>query len=317
MAHADPPLNAAIDWMVLLRSGEATADDRARHRRWHDADPRHAQAWARVSGAVERSVSPLRSLADAPAVAARGALMRPARRRVLGTGLAAVGTLLVGGWLVQRQWPVGELLADVRTGVGERRRLVLDDGSALLLNACSAVDLRFDGTRRLVQLHAGELNVQVAPDPGRPFLVRSAQGEVQALGTRFVVRQEEDCTFAAVLEHSVRLRTAAGDERVLQHGQAARFDAAQVRPTEAVDSGVADWQRGLLSVNDRLLAEVVEALRAYRHGFIRVSPKAAQLRVLGAFPLDEPDRALDSLAQTLPLRVTRYGDWLVTIDLRT
>jgi transmembrane sensor len=62
------------------------------------------------------------------------------------------------------------------------------------------------------------------------------------------------------------------------------------------------------------LSEVVQALRPYRHGFIRISPAAARLQVLGAFPLDDSDRVLDALEQTLPIRVTRHGGWLVSIE---
>ena len=72
----------------------------------------------------------------------------------------------------------------------------------------------------------------------------------------------------------------------------------------------------MLVARDQSLDQVVDALRPYRAGFMRISPAAGRLRVLGAFPLDDPDRVLESLAQTLPIRLTRYGGWLVSIDLR-
>ena len=62
---------------------------------------------------------------------------------------------------------------------------------------------------------------------------------------------------------------------------------------------------------------VVAALRAYRRGMLRVSPAAAQLRVLGTFPLDDTDLALKALADTLPITVDRYrSGWMVVIDVK-
>jgi transmembrane sensor len=71
----------------------------------------------------------------------------------------------------------------------------------------------------------------------------------------------------------------------------------------------------MLEAHDQPLGEVVEALRAYRTGFIRISSQAAALRVYGSYALDDGERALAALAETLPIsvRVFQRG-WLVMID---
>ncbi|WP_313519340.1 FecR domain-containing protein, partial [Pseudomonas sp.] len=73
----------------------------------------------------------------------------------------------------------------------------------------------------LLLLRRGELLVQVAADAARPFHVRSAEGDVRALGTRFLVRQEDDATRVVVLQHSVRASLDDGSTRDLLEGQAA------------------------------------------------------------------------------------------------
>ena len=310
------PLEAAIDWMVLLRSGEASAHDRERHRAWCAADPRHASAWAQVSGAVQGAMDPLRAAqtaSSAQGAALQTALLRPRRRAVRGL-LALAGVAVGAGWLLQRQGTLPALLADLRTGTGERRSLTLADGSRLVLNARSAVDVDFTSAERRLRLREGEVIASVAPDAARPFVVASAEGTVRALGTRFLVRQEAGRSFAAVLEHSVRVRTLGGDESTVQAGGAVWFDAARITLAPVAAANATAWERGMLVADDRPLGEVVQALRAYRGGFIRITPDAAALRVLGAFPLDDPERVLQSLAQTLPIRVTRYGAWLVLIE---
>ncbi|OZI30940.1 hypothetical protein CAL29_23565 [Bordetella genomosp. 10] len=318
MASASP-LEAAIDWMVLMRSGEAQPDDWERLRAWCDADPRNASAWAQVGEALQASMAPLqaaRSQSSAQGAAVQAALLRPARRRSL-RRLAVLAGLAAGtGWLLQRQGALPAMMADLRTGTGERRSFTLEDGSQVVLNACSAVDIDFSSQQRLLRLRAGALIATVMPDPARPFVVASAEGAVRALGTRFLVSQETGRTQVAVLEHSVRLSTRAGAEETLREGEEAWFDATAISPPTQARRDAAAWEHGMLVARDEPLDGVIDALRPYYRGFIRVAPDAARLRVLGAFPLDRPERAIESLAQTLPIHVARYGDWLVWITLR-
>lgn len=312
------PLAAAIDWMVLLQSGKVSAADRERHREWCDADPAHASAWAQVRGALDRSVQPLRQ-SPLPRPALQATLLRPARRRLVGKALVLGGLGVVAGWQAWRQWPdLAGLIrhADFRTGTAERRTVALDDGSAVHLNARSAIDIHFDAVSRGLHLLSGEIIVTAAPDAARPFTVRTREGRVRALGTRFLVRQDDGETLVLVLAHRVEARNGAGGQRVLGEGEAMRFTADRLDPVRTDQASLAGWQDGMLVAANQPLAEVVAALRPYHRGLIRVSAAAGSLRVLGAFPIDDPDRVLDSLAQTLPLKVTRYGGWLVTIDRR-
>ena len=42
--HNEQAIRAAIRWMVMLRSGDATARDRERFEAWRNADPSHTKA---------------------------------------------------------------------------------------------------------------------------------------------------------------------------------------------------------------------------------------------------------------------------------
>ncbi len=64
---------------------------------------------------------------------------------------------------------------------------------------------------------------------------------------------------------------------------------------------------------DDPLEHVVDALRPYSRGFVRVAPEVRDLRVQGVFPLNDPDRVFTALAETLPIRVDRYSPWLTLI----
>lgn len=266
--------------------------------------------------------------AGSPADPRRPAKARPVsrqRRSIVGGSTLLLATSIGAGYLAHRSRPLDELFADVQTGTAEARHLVLPDGSSLDLNARSAADLRFDEGQRLVRLRSGELLVQVARDaaadpssgqPPRPFVVQTRHGTAQAMGTRYLVRQEAERSLVVVLEHSVALRTGDGAQRLLHEGQAAWMDGSRIELAERRLVHSAGWTEGVLDVRDEPLGDVVAALRPWRRGPIRISPAAARLRVFGVFPLADTQRTLQALVDTQPITVTTYGPLLTTIDLQ-
>ena len=307
----------AIDWMVALNA--RTPDDALLQRltHWLQQDPVHQQAWERLQRRLGRPVATLRALeqrAPGHAAEARQVLLQPthSRREVL-VALASVGLFggaLWGGW---RSETTQNWLADLHTGSGERRSFTLADGSRLSLNSASAVDLHFDAGQRLLVLRRGELLIQVATDPHRPLRVRTAQGQVQALGTRFLVSQEDTATRVVVLEHSVRTSLPDGRWLDLQQGQAALLRSNAIEPLADDQQPRAAWLNGRLEVLDEPLLGVIDALRPYLRGYVRVAPAIGNLRVQGVFPLDQPQQALQALAESLPISIEHYGPWLTLI----
>lgn len=318
----NPHAEQAIEWMVLFRSGDATPEDYQRFSIWSAADPRHAQIWERMQGVLQRpfaSVLEVNQRTPGQADAVERIVLRPAaspaRRKVLRGALVFAATGIATGMLVNRALPLAALRADLHTGTGQRKSFTLPDGSTLVLNARSAADIDFSNGMRRVRLHQGELIVTVAADAARPFVIETEHGTAQALGTKFLVRREAEQTLALVLEHSIRVSNGA-QEQVLQTGEAAYFNADAITRVAGDVSTKAAWADGMLVANDEPLAAVIDGLRVYRKGFIRVSPAAARLRVLGAFPLDDTDNVLRSLEQTMPISVRNFGNFLVLIDVR-
>ncbi|THF66951.1 DUF4880 domain-containing protein [Pseudothauera nasutitermitis] len=310
----------AIDWMVLLRSGEASGAQRDAFAAWQAADARHAAAWRRIAGALDGTFAPVQAIqsrgAERDGLARHILLYRGDRRRIIRGALALAGLGLGAGAILDRRLPLAQLTADLRTSTGERRSYALPDGSSVMLNARSAVDIDFSAGRRELRLRSGELIATVAPGQPAPFVVRTAHGTVRALGTRFLVRQQAEGFQVAVLEHAVAVETRNGVRHRVGEGESAWFDAGRVEAHPAPAESLAAWTGGMLEVHDEPLARVADGLRPYLGAYLRVSPEAARLRVLGVYSLDDPQAALASLAETLPLRVQYYGPWLIVVDLR-
>lgn len=304
-------IQQAANWLTRLHDEDVSDADRHAFHTWCQADPRHAVA-------IERMRSLWGSFDTVPAKPARRALNRAfAPRRSRGAQVAGVLGVVLCAWLGVQQAPIW--MADQRTGVGERRQIALEDGSQLQLNSNSAVDVRFDGHQRVIELLQGELWVEVAKDAQRPFVVRTDQGTASALGTRYLVKRAADgTTVVTVIESTVAVKGDTGEGVKVTAGQRSVLDHGQPQPPRAIGSSDPDaWTRGLLKVNDQPLSEVLQTLANYRHGLVRFDPQALQnLRVSGVFKLDDTAAALATLADNLPIQVEYFTDLLVVVKPR-
>ncbi|MFI7803639.1 fec operon regulator FecR [Pseudomonas sp. DD1] len=318
----DATTRAAVDWLLRLEAGDDDPVLRQAFETWLRANPQHTVAWQRVGSLLQQPIADLQRVeARSPGQlrAVTQALATPdseARRKVLRGGLALVLFGVSGAAIFDRAQPLNGLWADRHTATGERKTFALADGSRLSLNARSSVDIHFSDSRRLVRLREGQVFVDVAADPRRPFVIATAQGEVQALGTQFMVRQEATGSLTSVQLHSVQVTTLGGSQRRVEAGEAAWFSDVDVRPVPLSVRSRTDWRDGRVDIRDEPLGLLIDALRPYRRGVLRVSEQAAKVRVYGVYPLDDPEQTLESLAQTFPLRISHYGPWLTLIDVR-
>lgn len=301
--HLDEPLadelaEQALQWLVDLHAGEGQSASWDDYLRWCETSPAHQRAaqtaerlWERLGSAVER----------------------PKTRRLPLLGLT-VALLLAGGlyWQGHDQgW-----MADQRTAVGERRQVRLADGSQLELAPQTRVDVLLQADRRVLRLYAGEVFVQVAADPLRPFEVEARGGRIRALGTAFDVRHTDSAVQLAVSEHAVRVSLDASAQTAeVQEGQGLQYGRQWLSQPQPVDLNAATaWRRGRLVFNARPLGEVVEELGRYHRGLILI--RDADLRglpVTGIVGTGDTAAQLQLLQQSLPVRI-RQLPWLTLIE---
>lgn len=314
-------LREAARWLVRLHSGDAGKAEQDACLRWRSADPAHEQAWQRA----ERLS---RKFGAVPATVGMPVLARQARtnRRAAMRTLALLATVAPAAYLGWRHAPWQAWASDERTATGERREVKLADGSRMLLDTASAVDIRFDGRQRTIRLRAGAISIMTASDPqtgerARPFVVETVQGRLRALGTRFTVRQEGDAqdggpVRVAVTEGAVEitLRDATVPALVLPAGQQAVLTAEGVAARQPVDPQSQGWIQGVLYADNMRLADFCAELARYRPGIVRCAPEVAGLRISGAFQLNDTDYVLAMLATTLPVQVvTRTRYWVSVV----
>jgi transmembrane sensor len=301
----------AAEWLTILMSGEATASDKLRWQHWRQSHPDHERAWTHI----ERVSAGFTGMDSS---AARQSLGRRSvnRRKSLGL-LMWLTTIGVVGWSTSRTQVAQQMLADVRTGVGQTSEITLADGSTLWLNSDSAVNIRFTDTERVLELVAGELFVATAKEgnvPYRPFMVTTHEGVALALGTRYSVRQASGTTMVAVQEGAVEMRTKASGQRlVLQAGQMSSMTQQTIGTASDVTDAAWSWKQGQILADNMRLEDFVHELSRYRSGFVSVDPEVADLRISGVFPVAKPEDVLASLTNSLPVSIKTVGHYWVRV----
>ncbi|WJD62959.1 FecR domain-containing protein [Pseudomonas kurunegalensis] len=307
----DEVLDQAITWMVRLQSGYADEPALQGCLYWRKLHPLHEAAWQSLQS-NESTFSKLASLPGVPGGVARDTLERMqhhqlGRRRllqVLGTGLVIGGV----GWQSQEQ--VRLWGADYTTSVGQRRTVILADGTRLQLNTNSAVEVAFTNSQRLINLLQGEIFIDTGPDEGSPagrrsFWVHTAQARLQALGTAFAVRQEETRTQLLVEQSRVLIHQST-QQQLVAAGEEYSISTEGSRKLQQSEMDASAWTRGQLVARSLPLQELLLELARYQRGWISCSPQVAGLKVSGVFQLDDIDLALDALGDSMPVRVERF-----------
>jgi len=333
----DPLVEEALRWFVALKDKSASEADHAAFNRWLQEDPRHAAAWkqaqrtwmrvGKIGPAFANSAPAAISLGastvvEAPPRLAATPVMRPTvsrrapvSRRRLFYAAAAVTALVVPTALALSR---PGLFADRHTSVGERQTISLPDGSTVELAGASALSIDFTGKARRLVLHAGEAFFEVAPDPDRPFVVEAADGSVRTPGAAFDIKFAGDTVTTVVVRGAVEVALTGLAPANVGEGQQVRYGERQIGSVREADlAQVQAWRQDRLVFQDTSLGDAIADLERYRGGHIVVTDSSLRaLPVTAAFDARQADAALDTIAQTLPIRVRRLTDFLVVLSPR-
>ncbi len=150
------------------------------------------------------------------------------------------------------------------TPLGGQYKLVLPDGSKAWLNAGSTLKFpnTFNRGRRSVEM-TGEVYFEIAPDPGKPFVVtvkgdaNREETEIRVLGTHFNISSyaDEPQLKTTLLEGSVEIKRKNTTKR-LKPGQEARIrqnSKDREISVKNVDASAAiAWKNGRFEFNDNI-----------------------------------------------------------------
>ena len=316
----------AADWIARL-NGPHGAEDRGAFERWYGASPDHASAYDRLSALFRTAGRLSRGAGAAAKPVPRAVAHRSHPLRYVFAAAAACAALAVFFLLSARAVsPVADTRLQVAAFAAEgseSRRVVLADGSEVLLSPASRLEVAIGGAERRLRLVSGEGRFGVAREV-RPFIVEANGTEVVARGTLFVVHVGARRTTVSLLEGRVEVsyrqppgragvrrvaRLEPGERLVVETGgertaaPASTGPAAESRPREASPA--------MLEFDDMPLGLAV--VQVNRHGGppVRLRDSAlAGLRVTGAFRVGDTSGFAQSVAAAFDLELQRRPDGL-------
>jgi transmembrane sensor len=285
-------------WVVRMKSGEATQSDVDMLLSWRAQNDENEGAFRQAVRLWEQ-LGP--ALAGAAALPATGQGL--SRRWFLGGGAAMATVAAVA--LVPLAAPVPAGAREYRTGKGERRNVRLEPEVSAELNTDSRLLFWADAASPRVELSQGEALISAACDPGRQLIATAKDVEVRARVARFSMRSEGGLMRVACLDGRIEVVSPAG-RKMVDAGTSLDFRAGAVRPTptDVAESGGA-WQRDLFLFKDRPAGEVIAELNRYRPGRVYLVGSRNDVRISGVIHLERADYAVDHIARSLGMKVTR------------
>ncbi|UOF93928.1 MAG: FecR domain-containing protein [Bordetella sp.] len=225
------------------------------------------------------------------------------------SGIGGFCTIYIGNAF----YPLSNIKADVATATGQRRFYQLMDGSQLLLDARSQANFNFNQALRQINLLNGALSIRVSKELDRPLIVYTGQGIIKTNQSRFMVRQQAQRTLVAVHDNFIQIETLNGEKKIVESGKGVRFDSYQIGIPRSEIVSEASWEKGSINAYGCPLVDVIEALRPYRAGPLRISAAAGGLPVFGNYSLDDTNATLSALQQRMPISIHYYGPLGVSI----
>jgi len=315
-APADPVPTAdvraeAAAWIARLRDEQRGPDLEAQFRGWLDENEEHRRAFARMTQVWEQA-GKIRIRARNDISAARKE--RNSRFNRWAPSLAATLILVAVG---AHYYPRNGAL---ETGVGQRQTRLLRDGTRVVLNTDTRIEVNYDADLRRVRLVRGEAWFNVSKHPTWPFIVSAGDQEIRALGTSFIVRRDTQDLSVTLVDGQVSVTPSARNvdapaqaPQTLAPGQRLVISRHHELAVDRPELGrVTAWERGQVEFAETPLEDAVTEMNRYTTTHITVpDAEVAQLRIGGVFHAGDSDEFVKVVTEAFDLRADRNGGDIV------
>ncbi len=191
----------------------------------------------------------------------------------------------------------------------------------MLLDTNTEVVIRFTARTRRVDLLRGQAQFAVHGNHAWPFVVHAGHGTVTAVGTKFQVRLNDDCTDVALLQGKLAIAAQAADgslnDAALVAGQSLSFDGnGHITPVRPLDAQkIAGWTQGKLFVHDWPLPQLLAEMNRYSDTKLTIEdPSLSQIHISGVFRTDDQRTFLALLQQGWSIHASRVGNGQIMLS---
>jgi transmembrane sensor len=318
----DQLLEEAARWYARLAAPLCSPAERTQFDLWREISPLHVEACARVERATDAmeqlatNDARLQALTDRAYAMGRAASHETSqgqRRWAVPATIAACLVMVLVGLRWGSQVPQPSHSVAYENTSGLRRRITLEDGSVVHMDANSQITVLISPKQRRVELLGGRVLFEVTHDATRPFSVIAGSARTTDLGTRFQVDRTRENVVVTLEEGSVVVNSTVSAQRwqeQLSPGeQLAVSSNASSHVRRAVDPLAAtSWSRGRLVFRATPLGQAVDEVNRYTSKKLRFAdPRLAELTVSGNVVAGNGDLAASAFAAVLPIHVVDGG----------
>lgn len=304
----------ASGWLERAHAGNWGEQDQAELDAWLAASSAHRAAYWRLEDAWSQAarLSALR----APEV------QRSAERRVLPilARTAAVVIACAVAGIIGMKYFLSPEARTYATGLGGHKIIVLPDGSRIELNTNTLLRVAATADKRTVWLDRGEAYFQIRHDAVHPLVVFAEGHRITDLGTKFLIRQDENRIKVTLLEGRARLdadNASAGHihSTILKPGDVAVATADTLAVTQSPAQKLSNelgWRQGQLVFAETSLGDAAAEFNRYNATKLVVSdPAVARMRINGTFPTSGAEMFARVAQHILQVQASRRGDQVV------
>jgi transmembrane sensor len=217
------------------------------------------------------------------------------------------------------------------TAVGEHSNVQLPDGTSLVLNTNSLIQVNYTDRQRFIILKRGEVHIDVAHDESRPLIVQAGEQLVQAVGTSFSIELRSDQEIELVVtEGKVLVGVRPDSNQEVQELQPAVLPPSsmtvsegeqlitgpsmdEIEKIEPAEIEVKlSWREGNLIFRGESLEDAVAEISRYTSvEFIFLDENLKKIRVAGLFKAGDVTGLLATLRQNFNITYERQEDRVI------
>ena len=229
------------------------------------------------------------------------------------------------------------------TAVGESNTINLPDESTLVLNTDSFVQVKYTENARIIELHRGEIHIDVAHDTTRPLSVVANGKVIQAVGTAFNVEVRNQLVELIVTDGKVlveeryklasekdgsqidiekiaqrlpntSLAISKGEKVDLDQSRAVTKNVVKVDTAELAAS--LSWQQGNIIFRGEPLSEVMAEISRYTDIEFELAAhqELEQVQVAGLFKTGDVKGLLEVLSNNFNINAEKIGQHKIVLS---
>ena len=236
---------------------------------------------------------------------------------------AAVALILVAAgaivYIGLNRKPKSEMV-NLQTGnKGNTLITTLTDGSVIYLaqNSSFSFPKEFAQKTRNVELD-GEAFFDIAPDPGKPFIIETENAFIQVLGTAFNVKTTDGSNFELLVDRGkvkVTLKSNPLMQQLVVAGEKITSVNNNFIKSKRSPADAQSWYTKRMQFKDETLENIISVLnRNFNAIFVIADKETGKRRLTVTFNNDSISTITDLICQTLNLKSQTKDDSILLLD---